>query len=560
MASNKLLASATKQASYNMVLQVIFRAMTFLLNAFLLRYISKEMVGVVNVRLTLLYTTIIFVAHEAFRRACLSGGDKRNWRQTVNLIWCTVPLGFVCTGVFTAVWLYLLERPDPDVIPHYSVGVLAFAASAFIELFADQLWVMTQALLFVRLKVVIDSLWIAVRCVTTVILVVYFPHLGLIAFSIAQVVSSAALVLAYYTYFTHYIRTASPDDSFPLKKIQDFFPTWPTGKKPWTSPELARLTWSFFKQGILKQLLTEGERYVMTIFDVLSFGDQGVYDIINNLGSLAARFLFLPIEESGYLFFAQSLKRGKPIRDQDKESLGLVSRVLQSLLKVVVLIGLTILVFGYAYSFLALDIYAGEMLSSGSGPSLLRWYCVYVLLIAINGTTECFVFAAMSQEEVDRYNKKMLVFSVLFLTSAVYLTRWLGSVGFIFANCLNMLARIVHSLYFMLGYYEGSQWRPLSGLVPSRWVSAVLVVSWVVTSYSEMILCCDQGWPYGILHIAVGAVCLLVVMATIVLTERDLVSFVHEQWLSRSQQRDDKKSKQDNKATNRRQTDSKKQS
>eukprot|EP00058_Branchiostoma_floridae_P028117 XP_002613608.1 hypothetical protein BRAFLDRAFT_93651 [Branchiostoma floridae] len=533
MASNKLLASATKQASYNMVLQVIFRVMTFLLNAFLLRYISKEMVGVVNVRLTLLYTTIIFVAHEAFRRACLSGGDKRNWRQTVNLIWCTVPLGFVCTGVFTAVWLYLLERPDPDVIPHYSVGVLAFAASAFIELFADQLWVMTQALLFVRLKVVIDSLWIAVRCVTTVILVVYFPHLGLIAFSIAQVVSSAALVLAYYTYFTHYIRTAPAGDSFPLKTIRDFFPTWPTGKKPWTSPELARLTWSFFKQGILKQLLTEGERYVMTIFDVLSFGDQGVYDIINNLGSLAARFLFLPIEESGYLFFAQSLKRGKPIRDQDKESLALVSRVLQSLLKVVVLIGLTILVFGYAYSFLALDIYAGEMLSSGS---------------------------AWIQEEVDRYNKKMLVFSVLFLTSAVYLTRWLGSVGFIFANCLNMLARIVHSLYFMLGYYEGSQWRPLSGLVPSRWVSAVLVVSWVVTSYSEMILCCDQGWPYRILHIAVGAVCLLVVMATIVLTERDLVLFVREQWLSRSQQRDDKKSKQDNKATNRRQTDSKKQS
>ena len=37
-----------------------------------------------------------------------------------------------------------------------------------------------------------------------------------------------------------------------------------------------------------------------------------------------------------------------------------------------------------------------------TGPTLLRWYCVYVLLIAINGTTECFVFAAMSQQDVDR--------------------------------------------------------------------------------------------------------------------------------------------------------------
>ena len=36
------------------------------------------------------------------------------------------------------------------------------------------------------------------------------------------------------------------------------------------------------------------------------------------------------------------------------------------------------------------------------GPSLLRCFSSYVLLLAINGVTECFVFAAMSQEEVDR--------------------------------------------------------------------------------------------------------------------------------------------------------------
>lgn len=40
---------------------------------------------------------------------------------------------------------------------------------------------------------------------------------------------------------------------------------------------------------------------------------------------------------------------------------------------------------------------------SFTGPTLLKWFSFYVLLIAINGTTECFVFAAMSQEDVDRY-------------------------------------------------------------------------------------------------------------------------------------------------------------
>lgn len=37
-----------------------------------------------------------------------------------------------------------------------------------------------------------------------------------------------------------------------------------------------------------------------------------------------------------------------------------------------------------------------------TGPVLLRSYCVYVLLLAINGITECFTFAAMSKEQVDR--------------------------------------------------------------------------------------------------------------------------------------------------------------
>ena len=64
--------------------------------------------------------------------------------------------------------------------------------------------------------------------------------------------------------------------------------------------------------------LVTGERYVMTIFGVLTFADQGVYDVINNLGSLAARFIFLPIEDSAYLLFSQTLERGKMAKEQPK--------------------------------------------------------------------------------------------------------------------------------------------------------------------------------------------------------------------------------------------------
>lgn len=86
------------------------------------------------------------------------------------------------------------------------------------------------------------------------------------------------------------------------------------------------------------------------------------------------------------------------------------------------------------------------------GPSLLRWYCVYVLIIAVNGMTECFMFATMSKDDVDSYNYKMMAFSAVFLAASWYLTIF-GSVGFVIANCLNMLLRIYHRLVSCWLYY-----------------------------------------------------------------------------------------------------------
>ena len=54
--------------------------------------------------------------------------------------------------------------------------------------------------------------------------------------------------------------------------------------------------------------------------DHFVFFSVGVYDVVNNLGSLVARFLFLPIEESFYVFFARLLIRGDKAIDQRRAS------------------------------------------------------------------------------------------------------------------------------------------------------------------------------------------------------------------------------------------------
>uniref|UniRef100_A0A8B9TL76 Protein RFT1 homolog n=1 Tax=Anas platyrhynchos TaxID=8839 RepID=A0A8B9TL76_ANAPL len=513
--------------------QVLFRAVTFGLNAFTLRHLSRELLGVVNVRLTLLYSTVLFLAREAFRRACLSGSTKRNWTKTINLLWLTVPLGVFWSVFLGLVWLHLLEVPDPSVVPHYQAGVVAFGLSAVIELLGEPFWVLAQAHLFVRLKVIAESLSVVSKCVLTVVLVILYPQWGLHIFSLAQLLYTSVLVMCYIIYFGMFL--GSPEatkKSFPVTRMKALLPKV-VEDETFLNWKEARLTWSFFKQSFLKQILTEGERYVMTFLNVLNFGDQGVYDIVNNLGSLVARFIFLPIEESFYVFFAKVLERGKNVKDQKQDDIAMAANVLELLLKLVLLIGLTITVFGYAFSQLALDIYGGSMLSSGTGPNLLRCYSLYVLFLAINGVTECFTFALMCKEEVDRYNFVMLALSFTFLCISYFLTHWHGSVGFILANCFNMGIRIAHSTHYIYDYFKESTYRPLTGLLPSPVLILVYVVSGVITVFSEVFFCCDKGWMARLIHISIGAVCFAATIITMFCTETKLVHFVRSQFLSR---------------------------
>ncbi|XP_034388677.1 protein RFT1 homolog [Cyclopterus lumpus] len=531
MSSEDVLRSASTLASYNVLLQVMFRILTFLLNAFTLRFVSKELIGVVNVRLTLLYSTLVFLSREAFRRACLSGvsGTNHSWRQVINLLWLTLPLGVLWAALLVCVWLWLLEVPDPQAVPYYGPAVVMFALSGVQELLAEPLWVLAQAHMFVRLKVVAESLAMIAKCSITVLLVVFAREWGLYIFSAAHLVYTGFLVLCYAVYFIRFLGSKeAAKKGFPLQRVGDLLPCRAAGE-PLVDWTLAQLTWSFFKQSFLKQILTEGERYVMTFLNVLSFGDQGVYDIVNNLGSMVARFIFLPIEESFYIFFAKVLKRGHDVKNQRQEDVAIAAEVLECLLKLVLVVGLIISVFGYAYSHLALDVYGGSLLSSGAGPTLLRCYSCYVLLLAANGVTECFVFAAMSQEEVDKYNLVMLALSVSFLFLSYMLTWWAGAVGFILANCLNMGLRILHSLLYIHHYFHSTQWKPLQGLLPSPLLILALAVSAVVTALSEGVFCCDSGWLLRLVHIGVGALCLLGVFVAVLVTETQLIQFVRTQ-------------------------------
>lgn len=167
---------------------------------------------------------------------------------------------------------------------------------------------------------------------------------------------------------------------------------------------LQSLVWSFTKQGWLKQVLTEGEKYVMSISPILTFHQQATYDIVNNLGSLAARFVFRPIEENSYFYFTQTLKRDIPLSQQDMNKVVQAQSVLENLLKVVTSIGLIGMVFGQSYAKTVLTIYGGAKFVDDDGLSvlLLRWHAVAIILLAINGICEGYMFSMMTSQELNK--------------------------------------------------------------------------------------------------------------------------------------------------------------
>lgn len=292
--------------------------------------------------------------------------------------------------------------------------------------------------------------------------------------------------------------------------------------------ELMTTTLTFVKQTLVKQILTEGEKFVMTIFNAVKFADQGVYDVVNNLSSLAARFLFAPIEETSYQMFCKLIDRRKRASDQESGCLQQAHQLLCTLVRGVTLLGAMIFVFGFNFAQLALLIYAGRDFALGSGAFvLLRWQTLYILIIAINGVTESFTLACMNQSQLDSFNKILVALSVLLTSSTLLLTPHFSSLGFTMANSLNMFCRILHSIHFISKSLQSS---PASGssvgsLFPDPVLIIFLIPVFLVLRASEEMFCCSS-YAGTSFHVLIGGCLFLSFLYLVNTRERDLVQYL----------------------------------
>ena len=163
---------------------------------------------------------------------------------------------------------------------------------------------------------------------------------------------------------------------------------------------------------------------------------------------------------------------------------------------------------------------------SGIGPTLLRGHCFFVLFMAVNGVSECYSFAIMTSEQVDKYNYKMTLMAIFFLSISWILAKLFGPLGFILANCCNFAMRILHSCFVIHKNHGHTEINPLNGFLIPKATFVVLFMSAIICQFSEVYIYNPDLWTTWIWHLIIGGLCFVISLCVIVVNESYMKDFL----------------------------------
>ncbi|KAG2186058.1 hypothetical protein INT43_002496, partial [Umbelopsis isabellina] len=549
---SNVLSSSVAGASYLILLQFASRMLTFALHQIVMRYTTAETLGIASVKLELLLSTILFLSREGFRCALLRGGgstatqpkkesSSRNQgnmvdvnspegeiQKVTNLAYLPTAIGLVTTLTACIYYLSTIDDVTASKYPFYRTSIVIYGLSAYCELLIEPLYILALNNLYFKLRVSVEGVAVLLRCFLTFGLTVLGANgsetnrYGVLAFAIAQLAFVLALVTGYVGFFANKVRNGEIDGRCIIpRKLVDL----KSGRTYWFDKTLLDLSLTLTKQSVLKHVLTEGDK--MLVSALSSDRDQGVYALVVNYGSLIARILFGPLEETSRTLFSKLLSDvgDKELTKSQSHALETSARILNTIFKLQILLGLIFICFATNYTATLIDLLVGSAWSQQTNaPTVLAFYCVYVPVMGINGISEAFVQAVASEQQLARLSKFMLLFSFVFVCSGVLFMHFmqLGAIGLVLANIVNLSSRIIYSWVFIRQYFTSKRGPAVGKIIqiitlrnwlPSKTVLLVFASGWVITRMSEEII----GWSTlkeKALHVAVGGVAALVAMGT----------------------------------------------
>ncbi|KAH9936072.1 Rft protein-domain-containing protein [Fomitopsis serialis] len=483
-----LFTKALASASSLFLLQFFSRVFTFILNQALVRYVSPQVFGTAAIQFELLLSTILFLSREGVRNALLrssSGSATKSSDATHQLLVGNIAVLPTLLGIPAAILItlfYVASTSEATASqPHFRMSVTIYAVAACLELLSESLYIRTQNELRFDLRVRAEGIAVVTKTTAAfAVLVIGDAEWALVAFALGQAAYGLAVLLTYVHAYGHGV-------SLWPRKITTEVHGNVVSK--YFDPSLLSLSAAMAGQSVVKHFLTEGDKFLVSRLSPLA--DQGGYAVASNYGSLVARMVFQPIEETSRVFFSKSLSGQKP----DPGALRSAANVLLALLLL--------------FTHLLLLLYLHT-----SAPTILRTYVYYIPMMAFNGVLEAFFASAASPSDLHRQSRWLFAFSLGFVLVAVGLAKGagLGDAGLVWANVVNLLCRALYAWRFAVRFFREKGGRDLVGwrmAVPPLPVLVVFACAAGATRWSERVFrdapkrLVDQGG-----HVATAVCCL----------------------------------------------------
>lgn len=355
---------ALRGASLLILLQILSRALTFIANQILLRFLTASLLGV-STQLEVYYLSVIFFARESLRVAIqrqdtttlsaslLSSSSSTTASETakdgkdgksedgkdaaaaatqavINLSHLSLLLSLPLAFLFGHLYLSSLSLSTLQSTPYLVPSLYLYGLAAILELLSEPCFAVMQIRFQFGVRAAAESVATFLRCAVTLGIAVWGARtgreMGTLPFAVGQCVYAVGLLAVYLW------------KGWKLSG-REGFSLWPRrllvsgGEKKQQQREDGKgngggrekkdlfvlgyfyrptldLASSMMAQSVVKHILTQGDTFLVSILSTPTA--QGVYALANNYGGLLARLVFQPVEESSRSYFSRLLADSTP--------------------------------------------------------------------------------------------------------------------------------------------------------------------------------------------------------------------------------------------------------
>lgn len=447
------------------IAQVVTKLFTFILNQLIIRYLTPSIIGITSY-LDFVYSTVLFFSRESLRLSIQrikseDGIDSSRSNQKVINFGRLAPVIAFPILLATGYWQmnYSMIAATLVQLPFHRLVILFVFLLIVLELVTEPVYCLYQFQLDFIKRSRFEGLAIIVKCVTTFVSVIlarnyaiseeYFAGVAICGFACGQFCYSLTLFVCYFaSYRNEYFNKSV---TYRLVNVHDDEHT----TEYYFQPEILILVKGFFVQMIFKQFLTEGDKLLISY--LCSIEEQGVYAVISNYGSMVARLLFQPLEESTRLMFTKLLNGSNTSSDSSKYNLSFKYLKLISIFYFN--LSLLILFAGVTNGPFVLKILMGGKASNWLNTNIFEvfpQYIIYIPFLAFNGILEALFSCIASTSDLRKFSTFMTFITVAILGILYFLIDLLGLriSGLILANIVNMSLRIVYCYYQIQKFYN----------------------------------------------------------------------------------------------------------